>query len=212
MKMIRSKICGFTRPQDALAAAQLGVDAVGLVFYPPSKRFVSIEQAQAIVRVLPPFVSVVALFVNENTERIRQVLAQVPVDILQFHGDETPEFCRQFNRPYIKAVRVQNTDDIIAAQQQYPDARAVLFDAHIEGEYGGTGHRFDWAMLPDQLSGHWILSGGLTPENIGEAVKITGAKIIDVSSGVESAPGIKSAEKIAALLAAMDEPNISEPE
>ncbi len=210
--MIRSKICGFTRPQDALAAAQLGVDAVGLVFYPPSKRFVSIEQAQAIVRVLPPFVSVVALFVNENTERIRQVLAQVPVDILQFHGDETPEFCRQFNRPYIKAVRVQNTDDIIAAQQQYPDARAVLFDAHIEGEYGGTGHRFDWAMLPDQLSGHWILSGGLTPENIGEAVKITGAKIIDVSSGVESAPGIKSAEKIAALLAAMDEPNISEPE
>lgn len=210
--MIRSKICGFTRPQDALAAAQLGVDAVGLVFYPPSKRFVSIEQAQAIVRVLPPFVSVVALFVNENTERIRQVLAQVPVDILQFHGDETPEFCRQFDRPYIKAVRVQNTDDIIAAQQQYPDARAVLFDAHIEGEYGGTGHRFDWAMLPDQLSGHWILSGGLTPENIGEAVKITGAKIIDVSSGVESAPGIKSAEKIAALLAAMDEPNISEPE
>lgn len=202
--MIRSKICGFTRPQDALAAAQLGVDAVGLVFYPPSKRFVSIEQAQAIVRVLPPFVSVVALFVNENTERIRQVLAQVPVDILQFHGDETPEFCRQFDRPYIKAVRVQNTDDIIAAQQQYPDARAVLFDAHIEGEYGGTGHRFDWAMLPDQLSGHWILSGGLTPENIGEAVKITGAKIIDVSSGVESAPGIKSAEKIAALLAAME--------
>ena len=210
--MIRSKICGFTRPQDALAAAQLGVDAVGLVFYPQSKRFVSIEQAQEIVRVLPPFVSVVALFVNENTERIRQVLAQVPVDILQFHGDETPEFCRQFNRPYIKAVRVQNTDDIIAAQQQYPDARAVLFDAHIEGEYGGTGHRFDWAMLPDQLSGHWILSGGLTPENIAEAVKITGAKIIDVSSGVESAPGIKSAEKIAALLAAMDEPNISEPE
>ena len=202
--MIRSKICGFTRPQDALAAAQLGVDAVGLVFYPQSKRFVSIEQAQAIVRVLPPFVSVVALFVNENTERIRQVLAQVPVDILQFHGDETPEFCRQFNRPYIKAVRVQNTDDIIAAQQQYPDARAVLFDAHIEGEYGGTGHRFDWAMLPDQLSGHWILSGGLTPENIAEAVKITGAKIIDVSSGVESAPGIKSAEKIAALLAAME--------
>ena len=204
MKMIRSKICGFTRPQDALAAAQLGVDAVGLVFYPQSKRFVSIEQAQEIVRVLPPFVSVVALFVNENTERIRQVLAQVPVDILQFHGDETPEFCRQFDRPYIKAVRVQNTDDIIAAQQQYPDARAVLFDAHIEGEYGGTGHRFDWAMLPDQLSGHWILSGGLTPENIGEAVKITGAKIIDVSSGVESAPGIKSAEKIAALLAAME--------
>ncbi|MDO4249667.1 MAG: phosphoribosylanthranilate isomerase [Neisseria sp.] len=212
MKMIRSKICGFTRPQDALAAAQLGVDAVGLVFYPQSKRFVSIEQAQEIVRVLPPFVSVVALFVNENTERIRQVLAQVPVDILQFHGDETPEFCRQFDRPYIKAVRVQNTGDIIAAQQQYPDARAVLFDAHIEGEYGGTGHRFDWAMLPDQLSGHWILSGGLNPENIGEAVKITGAKIIDVSSGVESAPGIKSAEKIAALLAALDEPKISEPE
>ena len=198
--MIRTKICGFTRPEDALAAAELGVDAIGLVFYEKSKRFVNVAQAQAVVRVLPPFVSVVALFVNESAERIKEVLAQVPIDILQFHGDEPPEFCRQFARPYIKAVRVQNTDDILAAQQHYPDARAVLFDAHIEGEYGGTGHSFDWQMLPAQLNGHWILSGGLSPENIAEAVKITGSKIVDVSSGVESAPGIKSVEKMAAFI------------
>lgn len=169
--MIRTKICGFTRPEDALAAAELGVDAIGLVFYEKSKRFVSVEQAQAVVRVLPPFVSVVALFVNESAERIKEILAQVPIDILQFHGDEPPEFCRQFARPYIKAVRVQNTDDILAAQQHYPDARAVLFDAHIEGEYGGTGHSFDWQMLPAQLNGHWILSGGLSPKTSQKLLK-----------------------------------------
>ncbi len=196
----RIKICGFTRPEDAAAAAELGADAVGLVFYEKSKRAVSIETAQRIVRALPPFVGVVALFVNEEAARIEEILAQVPIDIIQFHGDEPPEFCCRFARPYIKAVRVQNTADIILALETYPDARAVLFDAHIEGEYGGTGHSFDWRMLPQNLNGHWILSGGLTPDNVAEAVRITGAQTVDVSSGVESAAGIKSVAKMAEFI------------
>ncbi|VEF01054.1 phosphoribosylanthranilate isomerase [Neisseria canis] len=200
---IRTKICGFTRPEDARAAAELGADAVGLVFFEGSKRHVSIEQAQQIVCVLPPFVSVVALFVNETEARIRQILAEVPIDMIQFHGDEPAEFCRLFDRPYLKAVRVRNADDIAVAAAAYPDARAVLFDAHIAGEYGGTGHSFDWKMLPAGLGGHWILSGGLNPENISRALRITGARAVDVSSGVESAPGIKSREKMAAFLEAV---------
>ncbi len=196
----RIKICGFTRPEDAAAAAELGADAVGLVFYEKSKRAVNIETAQRIVRALPPFVGVVALFVNEEAARIEEILAQVPIDIIQFHGDEPPEFCCRFARPYIKAVRVQNTADIILALETYPDARAVLFDAHIEGEYGGTGHSFDWRMLPQNLNGHWILSGGLTPDNVAEAVRITGAQTVDVSSGVESAAGIKSVAKMAEFI------------
>ncbi|WP_274572609.1 phosphoribosylanthranilate isomerase [Neisseria leonii] len=204
----RIKICGFTRPEDAAAAARLGIDAVGLVFYAQSKRCVTPEQAAQIVRVLPPFVSVVALFVNETAERIEEVLAQVPVDLIQFHGDEPPEFCRRFGRPYIKAVRVKQAADIPAALDCYADARAVLFDAHIEGEYGGTGHCFDWQMLPPDLNGHWILSGGLTPENAAEAVRISGAAALDVSSGVESAPGIKCPQKMAAFAAAARQADI----
>ncbi|MDO4640415.1 MAG: phosphoribosylanthranilate isomerase [Neisseria sp.] len=200
---IRTKICGLTRPEDAVTAAALGADAIGLVFFEGSKRHVDVAQAQAIVRALPPFVSVVALFVNETESAVRRILAQVPVDILQFHGDETAEFCRRFDRPYLKAVRVRSTDDMLAAANHYPDARAVLFDAHIEGEYGGTGHSFDWNMLPSNLTGNWVLSGGLDAENIRRALVITGARAVDVSSGVESAPGIKSAEKMAAFLAAV---------
>lgn len=200
---IRTKICGLTRPEDAATAAALGADAIGLVFFEGSKRHVDVAQAQAIVRALPPFVSVVALFVNETESAVRRILAQVPVDILQFHGDETAEFCRRFDRPYLKAVRVRSTDDMLAAAKHYPDARAVLFDAHIEGEYGGTGHSFDWHMLPSNLMGNWVLSGGLDAENIRRALAITGARAVDVSSGVESAPGIKSAEKMAAFLAAV---------
>lgn len=197
---IRTKICGFTRPEDARIAAELGVDAVGLVFYEKSKRFVTVGQARKIVDALPPFVSVVALFVNATEARIREILAQVPIDVIQFHGDETPEFCRRFERPYIKAVRVRHAADIQTACGQFPDARAVLFDAHVDGEYGGTGKSFDWHMLSGQSNGRWILSGGLTPENVAEAVRITGAQIVDISSGVESAAGVKSAEKMAAFI------------
>lgn len=200
--MPRIKICGITRPQDAQTAAQLGADAIGLVFFSGSKRHIDIIQAQAIVQVLPPFVSVVGLFVNETAERIHAILQQVPLDVLQFHGDETPEFCRQFHRPYLKAVRVRNAADVQNAIAHYADARAVLFDAHVEGAYGGTGQSFDWQMLPEHLDGHWVLSGGLNANNIAHALRLTNAPTVDVSSGVESAAGIKDAEKMAAFIAA----------
>ena len=203
MAKIQTKICGITRPQDAQLAAQLGADAIGLVFFAGSKRSVTIAQAQPIARALPPFVSIVALFVNETAERIHEILARVPIDVLQFHGDETPAFCQQFHRPYLKAVRVQTPADITAALRDFADARAVLFDAFVNGAYGGTGHTFDWTILPENLNAHWILSGGLTPENVAAALRVTRAQAVDVSSGVESAAGVKSHEKMAAFMAAV---------
>lgn len=202
MSKIYTKICGITRVEDAKTAANLGVDAIGLVFFSGSKRCVSVAQAQEIVAALPAFVTVVALFVNENSHTINEILSQVPIDVLQFHGDETPEFCQQFHRPYLKAVRVRDVNDITAALRDYATARAVLFDAFVDGAYGGTGHCFDWTMLPENLSGHWILSGGLNVDNIANALRETRARAVDVSSGVESAAGIKSPEKMAAFLRA----------
>lgn len=201
MNTIRTKICGITRPEDAKTAAALGADAVGLVFYEKSKRCVGIAQAQQIVRALPPFVSAVALFVNETAENIENILAAVPIDIIQFHGDEPPGFCRRFRRPYIKAVRVQTAGDITFAAAQYPDARALLLDAYVDGEYGGTGKSFDWTLLPAGFQTPWILAGGLTPGNVAEALRISGAKAVDVSGGVESSAGVKDAAKMAAFLA-----------
>lgn len=200
MNKIYAKICGITNAADAKAAADLGVDAIGLVFFSGSKRCVSVAQAQEIVAALPAFVTVVALFVNENAEKINEVLSQVPIDVLQFHGDESPEFCQQFHRPYLKAVRVRGADDVVNALRDYAAARAVLFDAFVDGAYGGTGHCFDWKMLPENVSGHWILSGGLNPNNLADALHQTGARAVDVSSGVESTAGIKSLEKMAAFL------------
>ena len=194
---IRVKICGITRPEDAAAAAQAGADAVGLVFYEKSKRCVTVAQAQEIVRVLPPFVSVVALFVNEDAARIYDILAQVPVDVIQFHGDEDDAFCAQFRRPYLKAVRVRCAENIQTACMQFPNARALLFDAYHPTEYGGTGQQFDWTLLPEQLAKPWVLAGGLTPENVAEAVCLSGAAAVDVSGGVEREPGIKDADKMA---------------
>lgn len=195
--MPKIKICGFTRPQDAQAAAELGADAVGLVFYAKSKRCVDAAQAAEIVAALPPQVVKVALFVNESAEQIRRILGAVPIDILQFHGDEAPEFCRQFDKPYWKAVRVRSAQDIAAAAERYADAAALLLDAHIEGQYGGTGQVFDWRLLPDTMPLPWILSGGLNPDNVAAAVRQTGAAWLDVSSGVEQAPGIKSRDLMA---------------
>ncbi len=201
--MIRSKICGITRPEDGRLAAEWGADAIGLVFYAKSKRAVSVAQAQAVVVALPPFVSVVALFVNETAAQIREVLRQVPIDVIQFHGDEDDAFCRQFGRPYLKAVRVRNADDIQTACTRFPNARALLYDAYHPSEYGGTGQHFDWTLLPAQLPKPWVLAGGLTPQNVAEAIRISGARAVDVSGGVEAAPGIKDAEKMAAFLAAV---------
>lgn len=203
MNTIRTKICGITRSEDALAAAELGADAIGLVFYAKSKRAVSIEQAQAVVKNLPPFVSVVALFVNENEQTIREILRQVPIDVIQFHGDEDDDFCRRFDRPYLKAVRVQSAADIQTAYAKFPNARALLFDAYHPTEYGGTGQSFDWTMLHGNIGKPWILAGGLTEENVAKAVKISGAAAVDVSGGVEISGGMKSREKMAAFIQAV---------
>ena len=162
MKPIRIKICGITRPEDALAAAEAGADAVGLVFYAKSKRAVTAVQAREITAVLPPFVSAVALFVNEQPDVIRQILRQVPIDVIQFHGDEDDDFCRQFDRPYLKAVRVQSAADIQTACAKFPNARALLFDAYHPTEYGGTGQSFDWTLLRGNIGKPRILAGGLT--------------------------------------------------
>ena len=201
---IRTKICGITRPEDAAAAARLGADAVGLVFYPQSKRAVTPAQAAQIVAALPPFVSAVALFVNESADNIRAVLRQVPIDTIQFHGDEDDAFCRQFARPYLKAVRVRHAEDIRTASSRFPNARAILFDAYHPQAYGGTGQSFDWTLLARYTGKPWILAGGLTPENAAAAVRISGAAAVDVSGGVESAAGLKDAAKIAAFLRSVE--------
>ena len=175
----------------------MGADAVGLVFYAKSKRCVDAAQSAEIVAALPPQVVKVALFVNESAEQIRRILGAVPIDIVQFHGDEAPEFCRQFGKPYWKAVRVQSAQDIAEAAEHYADAAALLLDAHIEGQYGGTGQVFDWRLLPDTMPLPWILSGGLNPGNVAAALRQTGAAWLDVSSGVEQAPGIKNRDLMA---------------
>ena len=200
MRKIRTKICGITTPEDAAAAAAAGADAVGLVFFQGSSRVVNIARAKEITAALPPFVSVVALFVNESVQNIRRILAEVPIHIIQFHGDEDDAFCRQFDRPYIKAIRVQTASDIQNAADRFPNAQALLFDAYHPSEYGGTGHCFDWTLLAEYSGKPWVLAGGLTPENVGEAVRITGAESVDVSGGVEASKGKKDAAKVAAFI------------
>ena len=194
--MVRVKICGFTNVSDAKEAIELGVDALGLVFFAASPRHVTVQTAKQIAAIVPPFTQTVGLFVNATEQEVREVLRQVPLDVLQFHGDESPEFCRLFARPYIKAVRVNEAADIELASKRFYDARALLFDAHVEGVYGGTGKAFDWQMLPQDLKQAWVLSGGLHPDNVTEAIRKTGAVAVDVSSGVEAAKGIKDAQKM----------------
>ena len=194
------KICGITRPEDALAAARAGAHAIGLVFYAKSPRHVTPARAAEIIRVLPPFVTTVGLFVDATAEGVRAALAEAPVGLLQFHGDETPEFCRQFKRPYVKAVRVKAGVDLLQYAQDYHDAKALLLDAYVEGLHGGSGAAFDWSLIPRGLPLPVILSGGLTPENVADAVRRVRPSAVDVSSGVESAKGIKDPQKIAAFI------------
>lgn len=203
MKHIRIKICGITRVEDALAAANAGVDAIGLVFYDKSPRCVNIGEAKKIVSILPAFVSVVALFVNETAEKINHILSEVPIDIIQFHGDETTEFCSQFNRPYIKAIRVKTDNCIPNAIYEYKNARALLFDTFHQNQYGGVGESFDWSLIPPNIEKSWILAGGLNLDNIKNAIISTKATCVDISSGVESQKGIKSPEKIITIVKAI---------
>ncbi len=200
-RRVRVKICGITRPQDAVAAARLGADAVGLVFHAASPRRVTLPQARAIVRALPPFVTAVALFVDAPAGEIQRVLEQVPVGLLQFHGEEPPEDCSRYGRPYIKALRMRPGIDVAACAARYTDAAGLLLDSYRPGVPGGTGETFDWRRVPAALDKPVILAGGLTPDNVAQAVAAVRPFAVDVSGGVESRKGIKDAAKMAAFIA-----------
>ena len=201
----RVKICGFTRVEDAVCAARLGVDAIGLVFYPPSPRNVGIDQAIEIVNALPAFVSVVALFVDEREAQIREVLERVSIDCLQFHGDEPAEACRLYGKRYMKAVRMEEGIDISVLAQQYHDAAGLLLDAYHPGAKGGTGSRFDWNRIPEQCALPIVLAGGLDESNARQAVQTVRPYALDVSSGVEAEKGVKDALKMAAFIREVNE-------
>jgi phosphoribosylanthranilate isomerase len=192
----RVKICGLTRADEARLAVEAGVDAVGLVFHPRSPRHVTLEQACAVVASVPAFVTVVGLFMNPDREQVEQTLARVPLDILQFHGRETGAFCRAFGRRYIKALGMSDEPDMVQAMKDYADAAALLVDSHAGDRDGGSGEAFDWARWPSLADKHLILAGGLTPDNVGEAVSRLKPWAVDVSSGVEAAPGRKDPEKM----------------
>jgi phosphoribosylanthranilate isomerase len=196
----RVKICGLTRAEDVHLAVIAGVDAIGLVFYPPSPRAVDIPRAREIIAHLPPFVTVVGLFVDEQRERISDILCSVRIDLLQFHGDESPEACAGHGRPWIKAVRMRENVDLPALHAHYAGAAALLLDAYQPGVPGGTGSGFDWARIPPDLRGAIILAGGLTPETVAQAVRQVRPYAVDVSGGVERAKGIKDADKMAAFM------------
>lgn len=191
MMRTRVKICGITRPEHAHAAASAGADAIGLMFYEPSPRFVPRVQAAAICEALPPLVSVVGVFVNPAQREIEAAVRALPVDLLQFHGDEPPELCAEAGVPYVKAVRVRTRDDIVEAAARFPHARALLLDAHHDALWGGTGSRFDWSVVPADVEHPIVLAGGLTPENVADAIRLVRPFAVDVSGGVESAPGEK---------------------
>lgn len=201
MSAVRIKICGITRVEDALAAAEAGADAIGLVFYARSPRAVSIQQARAIIAALPPFVSTVGLFVDASRCELGEILDAVPLDILQFHGDETPEACSGWQRPYLKALRVKPGDDVVAQIAKYPQASGFLLDTYVEGVPGGTGQAFDWSLVPKNVSRPLILAGGLTPGNVAEAIARVRPYAVDVSGGVEASKGIKDAQKIRDFIA-----------
>ena len=198
--MTRIKICGITRVEDVLAAAYSGADALGLVFYDKSPRYVTLKQAVLLAAAIPPFVTRVGLFVNPSAEAVHEILQQVPLDMLQFHGEEEPKFCAQFDRPYLKAVRVKNGVNLVQCAARYKDAQGLLLDAFIEGTHGGTGVSFDWTLIPHNLSRPVVLSGGLHVNNVADAIKQVRPWAVDVSSGVEAAKGIKDAAKIAAFI------------
>lgn len=200
----RVKICGITRPQDAITAAHAGADAIGLVFYADSPRAVEPEQAREIVSALPPFVTTVGLFVDASEQTVREILAAVPLDLLQFHGHETPDDCQRYDRPYLKALRMREEADVVAAAKQYYDAAGLLLDTYKPGVPGGTGDTFDWRRIPGQLNKPVILAGGLTPDNVAEAIAVARPFGVDVSGGVEAEKGIKDAYKINAFMAEVE--------
>nr|WP_208614011.1 phosphoribosylanthranilate isomerase [Pseudomonas alcaliphila] len=203
MTVVRSKICGITRIEDALAAVEAGADAIGLVFYGKSPRAVSVEQAAAILQALPPFVTSVGLFVDMPRDELQQLLQRLPLDLLQFHGDESPADCEGHGRPYIKALRVRPGEDVAAAMAPYAGARGILLDTFVEGVPGGTGASFDWSLVPENADKPIILAGGLDAGNVATAIRQVRPYAVDVSGGVEASKGIKDAGKIRAFVRAV---------
>jgi len=199
----RVKICGVTRAEDAQAAAAAGADAIGLVFYQPSPRNVTLERARDIAMQTPPFVATVAVFVNPSREAVEEVIHECGVTLLQFHGEESPEFCAGFSHPYIKAARIRPGLDLIKYLSPYATARAWMLDAFHDDLWGGTGGAFDWSIVPEHMARPIILSGGLTAENVADAIRRVRPYAVDVSTGVEASKGIKDAAKIAAFIGAV---------
>ncbi|WP_295474373.1 phosphoribosylanthranilate isomerase [uncultured Pseudomonas sp.] len=203
MSAVRSKICGITRIEDALAAVEAGADAIGFVFYAPSPRAVSVAQAKVIMAALPPFVTTVGLFVDASPCELHETLEALPLDLLQFHGNESPQACEGYHRPYIKALRVKPGDDLMAACRAYARARGILLDAYVPGVPGGTGERFDWSLIPADLPKPVILAGGLDPDNVAQAIARVRPYAVDVSGGVERSKGIKDHDKVRAFVDAV---------
>jgi phosphoribosylanthranilate isomerase len=206
----RVKICGITRVEDGLAACAAGADAIGLVFYPPSPRAVTMEQAVAIRRALPPFVTVVGLFVNADRETVVETARAVHLDLLQFHGDESRAQCELFAMPYMKAIRVGDDVDLGEMSRRYAGAKALVLDTHDDKLWGGSGRTFDWDAVPADLELPVVLAGGLSPANVADAIRRLRPYGVDVSGGVEQAPGIKDAARIAKFIQEVDRVSIAE--
>ena len=197
---VRIKICGLTRPEEVRCVSGLGVDAVGLNFYPPSPRFLSVPAARAVRARVPAFVTLVAVFVNPGAEEVRRVIGEVGVDMLQFHGTETARFCEDFGLPYLKAIAMREGVDLAAAVREYPSAAAWLLDVHDTEKWGGTGRTFDWSAVRGSFERPIVLAGGLTPENVEDAIRLVRPFAVDVCGGVESAGGVKDEAKLAAFV------------
>ena len=198
----RIKICGLTREADVDAAVEAGADAIGFVLYPASPRYVTPQRAAELAKRIPPFVDVVGLFVNAAPEAVRAACAELPINLLQFHGDEDAAYCRQFARPWLRAARMRPGLDLVEFARSFHDARGLLLDAFVEG-YGGGGHVFDWTLIPPDLPGYLVLSGGLHAANVGDAIRRVRPAAVDVSSGVEVSKGIKDHDKMRAFVAAV---------
>ena len=197
---VRIKICGLTRPEDARCASGLGVDAIGLNFYPPSPRFLSVSDARAVRASIPPFVTTVAVFVNPGADEVRRVMEEVGVDMLQFHGTEPARFCEGFGLPYLKAIGMREGVDLARAVREYPSAAAWLLDVHDTEKWGGTGRTFDWSVVGGTFDRPIVLAGGLAPKNVQDAIRRVRPFAVDVCGGVESAGGIKDASMLAAFV------------
>ncbi|HAT8641129.1 TPA: phosphoribosylanthranilate isomerase [Legionella pneumophila] len=200
---IRVKMCGMTRSEDIQYAIDLGVDAIGLIFYPKSARNVSLEKARIIVNNIPPFVDIVAVLVNPEQSFVQLIINEIPVQLLQFHGEESSEFCRQFNKPFIKATHPKTAIQIQSAVDEFFDASAILLDTPSDKERGGTGLTFDWNIIPENLSKPYILAGGLNESNILEAITMCNPYAVDVCSGIEASPGVKDHLKMSRFIKAI---------